>query len=110
MQVSESLILGLLACPHPLCTHAYGMHLPIESYAHGWVADESRGSGMGVEWIAHGEEWANWSGIGFCKVAPGVRTGTHLARNEWPGVETSVNNAITGLWHVHWPAINHYHT
>jgi hypothetical protein len=113
MEHSRSLMLGLLACPHSLCTYAYMMHLPTKHYAHGDVSavPAFRERGEGVRWIERGDEWASYSGIGFCKIALGARVG-ELERQSWPLVELAVNRAVRGPWHVHWHnsvGIEHHH-
>ena len=109
MEYSDDLARELEACPEPLCTHAYRMYLPRVYWAHGYAPDDARRlTGEGIQWAVQGAERCDWSAIGFCKIAPEARTAP-LARTEWPGVETSVNNAITGTWHIHWPGVAHYH-
>jgi hypothetical protein len=104
---SEALVSELLSCPHPLCTHAYLMHVPRMHYAHSTRADAMDGF-----WISEGDEWAAYSAIGFCKIAASARV-RPLARTVWRGVELEVNSAATGSWHVHWGVdghgIEHYH-
>lgn len=103
MEFSPALVDALLACPHPLCTHAYQMHIPRTYYAH-----SARRDGMDGFWLGKGVEWAAYSAIGFCKIAPQARV-RPLARDVWRGVEMQVNAATDGPFHVHWPAIRHYH-
>lgn len=103
MECSQSLVDELLACPHPLCTHAYQMHIPRDYWAHSHDRD-----GMDGFWIAEGEEWATYSAIGFCKIAPEARV-RPLERDSWRGVEMQVNRAVEGRWHVHWPEVAHHH-
>jgi hypothetical protein len=104
MECSGRLLADLLACPHSLCTHAYLMHIPKTHFAHSTRADAMDGF-----WIGEGEEWAAYSGIGFCKIAREARTRPLGRMTVWRGVELAVNNATTGPWHVHWPAIEHHH-
>ena len=111
MEWSRELAEDLLACPHSLCTHAYQMHIPRDHWAHG---HESEHEGMrrlasGIQWVSQGEEWAGYSGIGFCKIAPSVRV-ADIERVPWPSVEQMVNRAVRGPWHIHWPGVQHYHT
>ena len=111
---TPELVAELLACPHPLCTHAYQMHLPTTYWAHSTRADAMDGF-----WIEQGAEWAAYSAIGFCKIAPEART-RPLGPAVWQAVELEVNNATTGpsadsKWHVHWngagtgQGIEHFH-
>lgn len=107
MQYTPALAAELLHCPHPLCSHAYQMHIPRDYYAHSHNRD-----GMDGFWIGHGKEWAVYSAIGFCKITPEARIGP-LERDTWRGVEWRVNAATQGLWHIHWgpdgEGIEHYH-
>ena len=110
MECSQALVDELLACPHPLCSHAYLMYLPRRYWAHGWASTDprERAQGGGIRWVERGDERAGHSAIGFCKVEPRVRPG-ELERTEWPGVEMAVNRAVCGPWHLHWPGVEHYH-
>jgi hypothetical protein len=107
---TDAPVVDLLACPHPLCSHAYLMHIPYEHYAHGWASDVPafRERAQGVRWIEQGDEWADYSGIGFCKITPEARVGP-LRETEWNGLEMSVNACVRGPWHLHWPSILHHH-
>lgn len=105
MECSNALAWDLLGCPHPLCTFAYRMYLPRECWAFGRLVNSRT---LTVEWGSEGDEWAEWSGIGFCKIERSARRDS-LPRTEWRGVEAAVNRAVDGPWHVHWPAVAHYH-
>lgn len=111
MEVSVGLVAGLLSCPRPLCSHAYRMHVPRDYWAHGhWPESEGeRLVGSGINWIDEGDPFAGYSAIGFCKITPEARIAP-LERVDWRGCELAVNHAVRGPWHIHWPAINHYHT
>lgn len=102
--LTPKLVGDLLACPHPLCTHAYLMHIPCDYYAHS--RDPGGNSGA---WIVERDEWAAWSGIGFCKITPQARLTDTLPVDHWRGVEIQVNQSVRGPFHVHWPAIPHHH-
>lgn len=116
MQCTDALIDELLSCPHPVCTHAYQMHIPRTYWAHNVSLTGARPSGLalsqytarGIRWVAPGDVWADFSGIGFCKIAREARMGC-LRRDVWRGVEVSVNAAISTRWHVHWPGVEHHH-
>lgn len=103
MEFSDHLVAELLDCPHPLCSYAYQCHIPRTFWAH--YLD---GRGMSGTNVPEGAEWAAWSAIGFCKIAPEIRT-RPLAQNRWIAVESSVNTSLRKPWHLHWPAIAHYH-
>lgn len=116
MEYSDTLIDQLLACPQPLCAHAYQMHLPATFWAHqqstvAWyppIDPCSQFFARGVRQVKPGDEHADWSGIGFCKITPAVRIAP-LRRDAWQGVEMSVHAAIRGRWHLHWPGVEHHH-
>ena len=111
MQFSPALVENLLACSYPLCTHAYQMHIPRTYWAHGQLPPEPglRETASCIQWVSEGEQLASIPGLGFCKIAPSVRLAVP-ERCEWPAVEQMVNRVVQGPWHVHWPAIDHYHT
>lgn len=111
MQYSDGLARELAECPYPCCTHAYQMHTPREYWAH----SHDGLCGMDGHWVTEGTEWAAYSAIGFCKIAPEAR-GQLPERCRWQHVEHAVNTAVrqhAGLiraaWHVHWPGVEHYH-
>jgi hypothetical protein len=122
MEYSDQLARQLNDCPHPVCTHAYRVYpgastrLPEPVWAHqvstvglsppipsivNWCA-------RGCRWLADGDEWADFGGIGFLKVTPEGRSGS-LRRDTWRGVEMSVAASLTSRIHVHWPGVKHYH-
>jgi hypothetical protein len=105
MQVNADLLMDLLSCPQPLCSHAYRMYLPREYWAHGRVVNATT---LTIDWCERGDLFAEYSGIGFCKIAPEARSGP-LVRRPWPELEQAVNASVRGLWHLHWPAIGHDH-
>lgn len=105
MECSDELIDRLLACPELLCTHAYRMHHLGGTYAQAVGRKAAHGGGRPVH---GGETYADFSGIGFCKIAAPARAGC-LERTRWDAVEMAVHGAIHGPWHVHWPEINHHH-
>lgn len=109
-EYSDELARVLVECEHPRCAYAYRMHIPTDY----WAFSPDGLCGFG-HWGAEGDEWAAWSAIGFCKIAPEAR-GILPKRVPWPMVEQEVNYALRGhagfsqgLWHVHWPAIQHNH-
>ncbi len=105
MEYSDDLVAELLSCPHPLCTFPYKVR------PFGWPG-KTWGVSFGSIWVTEGQPYASFSSIGFCKIAPEVREGTTLDRNIWSKVEASIHLAAVQskrVWHVHWPAIQHYH-
>lgn len=101
MEFSDGLVEGLLACPEPLCAYAYKV------WPSAWRRFVYAQSNVG-RWIEQGDERADFSSIGFCKITSEARTGP-LKRFPWKFVEQSVNQAVAGPWHIHWPEIKHYH-
>jgi hypothetical protein len=62
-------------------------------------------------WVEPGDEWAEWASIGFCKIAPEVRT-QPLDRMFWQWLEHAINRAVSSnsaRWHLHWPEVQHLH-
>jgi hypothetical protein len=105
METSDELVQELLSCPHDLCAYPYRVR------PFGWPGGTWSAS-YGSLWVSEGNPWAMFTSIGFCKIAPGVRAGTTLDRMPWNKVETSVHTAVAQcrrIWHLHWPAITHYH-
>lgn len=127
VELSATLVAGLVECEHPLCTYPYRLYFP-STHQHepcyaqrvstvGWhppIDDCGRWASSGSRYVepssdgAPGDEWADYIGPGFCKVAPEARIAP-LAQQPWQGVEMSVNAAVEGRWHVHWPEVEHYH-
>jgi hypothetical protein len=69
------------------------------------------------KWIEQGDEWANWSSIGFCKIGKEARI-KPLDRMFWQYLEHAINRVVAqgpygygaGLvWHIHWPEVVHFH-
>lgn len=105
-EVSDELVQGLLDCPHSLCAWAYLLHMPSTGGASHY-AQRDGGPNYG-DWIKPGVRWCGFSGIGFCKIAPEARVRS-LAESPWQIVDCAISRATDGDWHVHWPAIDHFH-
>lgn len=105
LQRDDDLIGELVDCPHPRCAWAYlvyaasGIHNP-PAYPF------TRGNPG--PWIDKGDEWADWAAPGFIKVAPEARV-EPLPVDHWHEVEQHTNQCAPGRWHIHWPAVEHYH-
>lgn len=121
MEFSDALMDDLLTCPEPICAHAYLIHVhslqprdPFHGYnvsSVGWhppIEPLSQYSARGFRWVEPDDRWADFGSLGFCKIEARARCGP-LRRDTWRGVEWSVNAAINARWHLHWPAIDHYH-
>ena len=109
MECSDDLIAELVDCPEPLCSHAYELfwpstHKPVPHYAHRTGPQPPAGG----EWVSEGDEWADFTGIGFCKIAPEARV-RPLVESSWQHVDMAVNKAVEGRFHLHWPPITHDH-
>ena len=118
MEFSDELVDGLVNCPWPLCAYAYQVW-PTALQRWIYCATSKKTNGL-LSWLNKGDEWAYWSSIGFCKVAPSARA-KPLDLIFWQYLEHSVNRAVgkygdgkgAGLdWHIHWNegiGIEHYH-
>jgi hypothetical protein len=106
MEVSDELIQGLLDCPHPMCSWAYWLGLP--SGGPHWAHRTGRKPPCGGVWVETGDEWADYGGIGFCKITPDARV-RPLPEQTWQFVDIAVFEATDVRVHVHWPAVEHYH-
>lgn len=109
---SDKLVTELLDCPYPLCSYPY---LVQPEYLDHPVLCATVGHRASDEaWVQPGDEWADFSSIGFCKIGPAARV-LPLFRIPWKWVEHEVdrNVAHSGLrWHLHWPdgqPIEHHH-
>ena len=108
IEATDDQVDELLDCQHSLCSWAYRCHwastgLPHDVYAHG-TGDRYRNT----HYLTGGEPWADWSAIGFLKIGPGARVGP-LAPATWSEVELSIEAAIDGPVHMHWPEVTHHH-
>lgn len=107
--VDDDLIQTLVDCKWRLATYAYPLHWPSTHRVEPHFAQRT---GLlppaGGEWINEGDEWCDYTGIGFCKIAPEVRVGA-LEETHWSHLDASVSKAIVGRWRVLWPAIEHDH-
>jgi hypothetical protein len=101
MECTDELVRQLVDCPWPACSHAYRV----------WLSDRqqfvfaARSSGGG--WVDEGVTAADYAGVGFCKIEQTARS-FPLRRGPWIAIEQAVNQAV-GEWHIHWPAVEHYH-
>jgi hypothetical protein len=106
MECSDDLIQTLLDCPEPFCTWAYFLGKP--SGGPHWAHRTGRQPPCGGVWIEEGDEWADFGGIGFCKIEPSVRV-RELGEQTWQFVDIAVFASVQRQVHVHWPAIEHRH-
>jgi hypothetical protein len=112
MDASDKHIAALLACPEPLCSWAYCVHwastgLPYDVIAAGMGARDPE-TNPDPEHLQGGEEWAAWSAIGLCKIAPEARIAP-LRREPWQRLELAVHDAVKRPWHMHGPPVDHWH-
>jgi len=103
LAVTDEHIRSLLDCNFWLCTIAYRVHWVTTGHPTSLFAHHRHGKP-----ISRGDEWADFSGIGLCKIGRDARVG-ELRREPWPRVEMAVGDAVRGLWHVHWPEATHHH-
>ena len=124
MERSDELVAGLLECPHPLCAYAYTVYPTalgryIYCATRDRITDAEFDAGLRPGWIIEGEEWADWSSIGFCKIAPSAQL-QPLDKMFWQWFEHTINRsatrttqvghqAVRNRWHIHWPEVTHYH-
>ena len=106
MQVDHELIQGLLDCPHPFCSWAYWLGIP--SGGPHWAHRTGKQPPCGGVWIETGDEWADYGGIGFCKITPEARV-RPLPEQTWQFVDIAVFQAVDERMHIHWPAVAHDH-
>ena len=113
MQCNDKLIADLLECRESNCTHAYKIYNPsVVNISTGKVTNlQGPKQPYFAQFSKHtpiqeGDEWADYSGIGLCKLG-GTRD--HILRaTPWWQVEYEVNKSVP-MWHVHWPIVEHYH-
>lgn len=108
MECSDRLIDELVTCREPLCTHAYRIHHAAKEPGGHYAHRVGKNARYGGDWWKPGEPWAEFSGIGFAKIAPEARTGT-LPMAPWHSLEMSVADATSGRWHIHSPGVEHRH-
>lgn len=106
MECSDDLIGQIVACKHRKCSWAYllywaSTHQP-PHYAH------RNGGPAAGRWVSEGEEWATFGGIGLCKLTSETRV-FGLTESHWSLLDTQVSACSVGNWHLHWPAVEHYH-
>lgn len=117
MECSDGLIQALIDDPHPLATFAYPLYWastgkPDPQYAQRVGEFPPDRKYLGTP-ISEGDEWADYSGIGLCKIAPEARLELIPYGDEpeshWQHVDMAVNAAVKGRWHVLWPEVDHRH-
>ena len=109
-EVSDELIQGLLDCPHNFCSWAYWLGIP--SGGPHWAHRTGKQPPCGGVWIETGDEWADFGGIGFCKITPEARVrplrGPWDRKRQvwqdvdWQSVDIAVFAAVDERVHVHW--------
>lgn len=103
LEISDRELDEITECPHPLCSWSYAMHW----VSTGAVADTWPHT-AGGKFVTEGAEWAEWSAIGFVKIAPEARIAP-LEKVLWRQVEDAIDKAVAKPWHLHWPAVPHHH-
>lgn len=113
MEHDDELIAELADCPQPLCAYPYRVYpTKLGRYVYCATAKHPSHDELDPHWITPADDWAVWSSIGFCKIAPEARV-RPLDKIFWQWLEHSVNRVVcryAGLqWHIHWPEIRHHH-
>jgi hypothetical protein len=98
-EVSDDLIQQLLDCDCALGTWAYWLGIP--SGGPHWAHRTGKQPPCGGVWIETGDEWADFGGIGFCKIEPSARV-RPLPEQTWQFVDIAVFQAVDERVHVHW--------
>lgn len=98
-EVSDELIQALLDCPEPFCTWAYWLGIP--SGGPHWAHRTGKQPPCGGVWVETGDEWADYGGVGFCKVDARARV-RPLPEQTWQFVDIAVFSAVDERVHVHW--------
>lgn len=109
--VTDEHIAALIDCPHPLCAWAYRTHWITNGVGDLIAAGTGRrdpATNPDPGYLTGGEEWAAWSAIGLCKIAPEARVGP-LRPEPWMRLELAVHDAVKRPWHLHWPPVAHHH-
>lgn len=113
MEVSDDLIARLLAEPHPLVSFAYPLYWvstgkgePQYAQRVGDFPPDRKYLGTPVR---EGDAWADFTGIGLCKISPQARQHGPPRQASWQHVDMAVNAAISGRWRVLWPEVAHFH-
>jgi hypothetical protein len=108
MEVSDDLVAELLGCKHRFCSFKYQLYWPSTSKADPHYAQRT---GLkppaGGEWVGADASWCDYTGIGFCKIAPECRVGA-LAESHWSHLDTAISHACVGRVHLH-GEVAHYH-
>lgn len=111
MEVSDELITRLLEHPAPLATYAYILHW-VSTHRPAAFAQRAGSFPAARKYlgtpIGEGEQWCDFTGIGFCKIAPEARS-RPLQESSWQHVDMAVNAAVDARWQVLWPEVEHFH-
>ena len=99
VECSDELIQTLLDCDCAFGTWAYWLGIP--SGGPHWAHRTGKQPRCGGVWIETGDEWADFGGIGFCKITPEARV-RPLEETDWTGVDCAVSRATDSRVHVHW--------
>lgn len=127
MEISDSHVDELMACPHEFCTFAYKIHKPhmvfldlgrVGPYEGDYLAHNAQ-----CDWFTDGNEQrafrpvpddaetCHYTGIGFVKITPDIYA-PNIPICHWTDLETHVNDMVIrsgNRWHIHWPAVQHWH-
>ena len=108
VEISDELVDQIVSCKYPLATWAYQLYWPS---VHG-PSHYAQRTGLlppaGGDWVTEGVEWCDYTGIGFCKIAPECRL-FPLEESHWSHLDGAVSKAVVGRWRILWPEVAHYH-
>jgi hypothetical protein len=115
VECSDELIQTLLDCDCAFGTWAYWLGIP--SGGPHWAHRTGKQPPCGGAWIETGDEWADFGGIGFCKIEPSARVRPLWEPKDdddepptWQEVDIAVFASVHQQVHVHWPAVEHLHS
>lgn len=96
LEWTDAQVTELLSCKYDACSYAYRCNWVSTGQPNGVWAHTANGV-----FIERGDEWAEWSGLGFIKIAPAARIAP-LREAVWNRVENSIDEAVKTPWHMHW--------
>lgn len=113
VECSDELIQQLLDCDCMLGSWAYWLGIP--SGGPHWAHRTGKKPPCGGVWIETGDDWADYGGVGFCKITPQARV-RPLPEQTWQFVDIAVAEATDLRWHIHWKngpdgptGVEHFH-
>lgn len=113
VESNDRLIDELVGCPELACARPYLIRHLNKPPFFGCAVGPAKDCGWGPwfvrsRWVDESDVWADFASPGFIKVSPQVR-GPLGPECAWQGVELAINEAVDARWHLHWPAVEHFH-